>query len=69
MGLGLMNTFETRYGILIYDVIDFLNALINDSIKLGVVLCPACSSTHQYGTFRLFYVSQDLLDTRGSRGK
>ena len=32
-----MNTFETRYGILIYDVIDFLNALINDSIKLGVV--------------------------------
>jgi len=31
-----MNTFETRYDILIMISI-FLNALINDSIKLGVV--------------------------------
>jgi hypothetical protein len=36
MGLGLMNTFETRYNILIMMSSILLNAVINENIKLGV---------------------------------
>jgi len=69
MGLGLMNTFETRYDILIMMSSIFLNALINDSIKLGIVYARPVLRLTSMGLLGLFYVSQDLLDTRGSRGK